>query len=368
MISVIRSVAGPLAVALAAFATGGAAGAGWSIEATANPTVTSLLSGVSCSSPHACTAVGSFQTGTGAYKTLAERWNGRKWTRQPTPNPAGLSPVLVAVSCPRAGDCVAVGSTGDGLKTLAERWNGTRWNVAASGTGGPGWLNGVSCSSPDTCMAVGSTGIDGALAERWNGTRWVVQHLHSPAGNSGLTSVSCPTQTDCTAVGYSSGGGGTFAERWNGHRWSLQATKGPTGFSFLYGVSCTSPGACIATGYYETGAGTDKTLAERWNGRTWKVLVTPRATTGLAVNLAAVSCAGPSDCTATGYYDARQGRRVLAEHWNGHVWAVQRTPNPKGTFTSQLDGVSCPSPAGCQAAGSYMISASQKTLAERYDA
>ena len=367
MISVIRSAAGPLVAALAALAGGAAgAGTGWSIEPTPNPTVTSLLSGVSCSSPHTCTAVGAFQTRTGAYKTLAERWNGRRWLRQPTPNPAGLSPQLVGVSCPQAADCIAVGSTGDGLKTLAERWNGSRWRIQASGTGGPGWLTGVSCSSPNTCTAVGFTGFDGALAERWNGTKWVVQHLRSPAGNSGLTSVSCPAPSDCTAVGYTSTGGGTFGERWNGRKWVLQATKSPTGFSFLYGISCTSPGACIATGYYEdTSTGTDKTLAERWNGRTWKVQATPKATSGLAVDLAAVSCVRPSDCTAAGYYDTRQGQRVLAERWNGHAWAVQRTPNPKGTFTSRLTGVSCPSPTDCQAAGSYMISFSQKTLAER---
>src|SRR6185437_2678302 len=354
MMSMIRSVAGPLAVALAAFAGGGpaSAGAGWSIKPTPDPAVVSLLSGVSCSSPDACMAVGAFQTSSGAYKTLAERWNSRRWVRQPTPNPPGLSPQLAAVSCPRATDCVAVGSTGDGLRTLAERWNGSVWKIQASGTGGAGWLTGVSCSSPDACTAVGFTGFDGALAERWNGTRWVVQHLRSPAGNSGLTGVSCPTRTDCMAVGYTATGGGTFAERWNGRRWVPQATKSPAGFSFLYGVSCSSPSACTATGYYQTGAGTDKTLAERWNGRSWKLQATPRSTTGNAVDLAGVSCARASDCTATGYYFTRQGQRVLAEHWNGHAWAVQRTPNPKGTFTSQLNGVSCPSPTNCEAAGS----------------
>ena len=354
-------------LAVAGLLAGGAAGAAsrWVIQSTPNPSRTSFLDGVSCSSRKACTAVGAYQTGSGAFKTLAERWNGRNWIRQPTPNPAGLSPEMVAVSCPRATYCVAVGSTGDGLKTLAEQWNGRRWAVQASGTGGVGWLTGVSCISPSVCEAVGFSGFNGVLAERWNGARWKVQHTASPAGNSGLAGVSCPSAADCTAVGYTGTGGGTFAEQWNGRSWAVTATRSPSGFSFLYGVSCSAASACTATGYYETGGGNNKTLAERWNGRRWALQPTPRSTlTGTAVDLAAVSCPSSSDCIATGYHWTAAGQRVLAEQWNGRVWAIQRTADPKGTFSSQLNAVSCPSASYCMAVGSYDISFGKKTLAE----
>lgn len=366
---VIRSVAAPFALAFAAFVSAGPVNAsvGWSIQPTQNPTVNALLNGVSCSSPKACTAVGAYQTGSGALKTLAERWDGSKWRRQPTPNPSGLSPQFAAVSCPRARNCVAVGSTGDGLRTLAEGWNGSKWKIQASGTDRSGWLTGVSCPSPNACTAVGFTGFNGTLAERWNGIKWVVQHTRSPADNSGLTGVSCPTATDCTAVGFTGTGGGTFAEQWIGGKWVLQATRSPTGFSFLDGVSCSSSSACTATGYYEeTTAGTYKTLVERWNGRTWRLQTTPKSTTGIGVDLAGVSCPKSSLCIATGYYETSQGQRVLAERWNGSVWKFQRAPNPTGTFASQLNGVSCPSSTDCEAAGFARISFSQKTLAERY--
>ncbi len=358
-----------LALACAAFLGPGAAGTsiGWSIQPAPSPSATSTLNGVSCTSQNACTAVGSYQPRS-VNETLAERWNGRKWTRQSTPNPAGLSPQLSAVSCPRASYCVAVGSTGDGVRTLAEQWNRRAWRIQASGTGGGGWLNGVSCSSPTACTAVGFTGFGGALAERWNGIKWKVQRLSSPADNSGLTSVSCPSATDCTAVGFTGTGGGTFAEQWDGSRWTLQNTHGPAGFSFLYGVSCSAADACTATGYFQTGSATDKTLAERWNGRRWARQPMPNSTTGNFVNLAGVSCPSSSVCTATGYYFTRLGQRVLAERWSGGKWMVQRTPNPKGTFSSQLNGVACPSAANCFAAGSYVVTFLSKTLAERYHA
>ena len=49
-----------------------------------------ILNGVACTSASACTAVGN-QT---LAKTLAERWNGRTWQVQATPNPAGAQNIL----------------------------------------------------------------------------------------------------------------------------------------------------------------------------------------------------------------------------------------------------------------------------------
>jgi hypothetical protein len=60
-------------------------------------------------------------------------------------------------------------------------------------------------------------------------------------------------------------------------------------------------------------------------------------------------------------------RFTLAEGWNGSTWAVQATPNPSGSATSNLNGVSCTSASACIAAGYWNNSANfQRTLAERY--
>ncbi len=247
----------------------------------------SKLDGVSCTSGRACTAVGTYTTGGGLQATLAERWNGTRWIRQSTPAPIGTSTShLKAVSCTSTSDCTAAGSyyhfAGDD-STLAEHWNGKRWSIEK--TVSPSVFSefaGVSCAAPTACTAVGRivvgpiTSMNPAtamLVERWNGKRWSVEQHATPAGavSSALTAVSCPSRSVCTAVGsYTAASGvkATLAERWNGQRWVIQRTPNPAGAtnSDLRGVSCASPSVCTAVGDYMTKARLELTLVERWNG------------------------------------------------------------------------------------------------------
>jgi hypothetical protein len=230
----------------------------------------STLAGVSCTSPIACTAVGSSD-----YAPLAERWDGKRWSIQPMASPAGgLGVVLNAVSCASPTACTAVGRYvrgAGGPKALVERWNGTRWSiqVPSSRTGSPsGELEGVSCPSRNTCTAVGYT--EGQydvepLAERWNGTNWSRQPLPKLTVEtySRLNDVSCSSRTACTAVGWNDAH--ALAERWNGKRWSIQPTPTPNG-NQTTGVSCPSHTACTAVGSRTSPSGAETTLAERWNG------------------------------------------------------------------------------------------------------
>jgi hypothetical protein len=151
-------------------------GTTWSIEKTPNPAgaTASGLSGVSCTAT-ACTAVGSYTDSTGTQLTLAERWNGTAWAVQTTPEPSGATAgELSGVSCTSATACTAVGdytnSTGIQL-TLAEGWNGTTWAVQSTPnpytvTGDV--LEGVSCTSASVCTAVGVDGYGAPLAERYS--------------------------------------------------------------------------------------------------------------------------------------------------------------------------------------------------------
>jgi hypothetical protein len=62
---------------------------------------------------------------------LAERWNGTRWTIQPTPNPvAAFQITLDSVACPAHHSCTAVGDygvagTGGERVTLGLQWDGT---------------------------------------------------------------------------------------------------------------------------------------------------------------------------------------------------------------------------------------------------
>jgi hypothetical protein len=298
------------------------------------------LTGVSCWSATGCMAVGQYEVqldeGT-RWVSMAELWNGSAWTMsQPRLSADG---VLSAVSCVSATACVAVGQKG--RKPSAEIWNGSAWTIPPAPTV-RGVLSAVSCTSAGACLAVGSTQrgtTTGALAERWDGTSWTVV-LRSPRSGAQLKAVSCSSAGACTAVG--TGSAGALAERWNGSTWAVQPVRGPAGAG-LNGVSCSSATACTAVG-----GAAGVTLAERWNGTGWTVQPTPNPIEILYAPLSSVSCSSVSACTVAGYYTSVAGSQIpLAERWNGRSWAIQRMPGQ-----GDIGGVSCPAATDCEAVGS----------------
>jgi hypothetical protein len=271
-----------------------------------------ILSAVSCVSPAACTAVGYDREDTAPYPfhTLTESWNGTRWSVVHSPTPDGsLFIDLTGVSCLSAAACTAVGyyyllSSGT-IETLVESWNGAKWSVVPSPSPASGnFLNGVSCVSVTACTAVGSDyetpTAQRTLVESWNGTSWsVVPSPNRPSSNV-LDGVSCVSATACTAVGYHGDRRSTRAliESWNGAAWSLVTSPNPgSDYDDLYGVSCPSAAACTAVGKYNN-PGVEKTLVESWNGTKWTVAPSPSP--GTVDMLNGVSCASAATCTAVG--------------------------------------------------------------------
>jgi hypothetical protein len=230
-----------------------------------------------------------------AARTLAEQWNGTAWKVVPTPPPpVPGGTALAAVSCTGPGACMAAGYDGfntqtGSTRTLAEQWNGARWTVRPTPTpNGSGSLAGVACTAARACLAVGGrlnsglTLVSATLAEQWNGAAWTVRTTPSPGGANfaGLDSIACTGPKTCMATG---GGarqegesGFTVAESWNGTSWSLLRSPSPGSFSDeLAGVSCSGQASCMAVGE-DQGIGKEETLAEAWNGTRWRVIPTPR--------------------------------------------------------------------------------------------
>jgi hypothetical protein len=92
-----------------------ASGPVWQTQASVNVTLPGgQIESISCPAANACTAVGTDLSTSGINVTLAERWNGSAWQRQPTPDPAedtlpAVAPDLLGVSCPAKTFCEAVG-------------------------------------------------------------------------------------------------------------------------------------------------------------------------------------------------------------------------------------------------------------------
>jgi hypothetical protein len=336
----------------------------WRVQSTPNPrgAAASALNGVSCPSGSACTAVGQFVAGSGAQRTLAERWNGRSWRIQPTPNPAG-SPLsrLFAVACPAADACTAVGTSNS--KVLVERWGGARWRIQ-SAPEPPGAqfseLNAVTCTATTSCIAVGdyvnSSGLDVTLAERWNGTSWTIQRTPNPSGAqsfSALSGVSCTARDACEASGASDAPqASAFAERWNGTAWRLQAVPAPRGAQFaqLFGVSCAAS-SCEAVGLYFDSSGAVVPLGDRWNGAAWHVQSIPSPARAGSNYLSGVSCPSASDCTAAGQGNGDGTPFALGERWRDGRWRIEAVPSPVGAAENQLNGIACPATDRCMAVG-----------------
>lgn len=109
-------------------------GSSWLVVASPNPAKEgdAKLRSVSCLSGSSCIAVGLLDypssSGTQEEMTLAESWNGSEWSLQASPNKAGnLFSSLVGISCSSPVACTAVGSTRPkaelaNMVTLAESW------------------------------------------------------------------------------------------------------------------------------------------------------------------------------------------------------------------------------------------------------
>ena len=170
------------------------------------------LSGVAAISATDAWAVGY----TGASKTLIVHWNGKTWTR--VPSPGGIFRGVAATS---ARSAWAVGSTANG-KALIARWNGQVWTQVPSPAPTGSTFYGVAATSARSAWAVGSTANGKALVERWNGQVWAQVPSPAPA-SSFLSSVAATSASNAWAVGSTSNGHHasfqTLILRWNGTAW-----------------------------------------------------------------------------------------------------------------------------------------------------
>src|SRR6202050_4406721 len=129
-----------------------------------------------------------------ASRTLAVHWNGKTWTRAPSPSPGRQDQLLsVAVLSPHLAWAVGAYETRTGEKTLILRWNGRTWKQVSSPS--PGVLNSLTAvavlsardawaagtgendngdviAAPRPARRAGSPPPAIDLVLHWNGTRW----------------------------------------------------------------------------------------------------------------------------------------------------------------------------------------------------
>jgi hypothetical protein len=295
------------------------------------------------------------------------------WRIQNTPNPQVRDESFSAISCTSSSNCVAVGdrlNLDNDQVTLAEIWNGTKWKMMRTpnpvGSEQPE-LTSVSCASAEECVAVGTNygehGFPLPMAESWNGSEWTLDTLPGGSAPGFMNAVSCPSANQCLAVGErfnrSGGLGESAADSWNGSTWEQTLVVQPpeNNGASLSSVSCSSEDSCEAVGSFAGDSEEGVTLAEMWNGTDWAIQKTPNPKGSSYSVLSSVSCVSASECVAVGLGSpvTQAGPNTLGEIWNGTDWSIMSTPNPSGSDGTQLNGVSCSSSTSCAAAGENVV-------------
>ena len=219
-------------------------GTKWALKTAAMPgsAAGAALTAVHCFSLTSCEVAGFGRSAPATDSMVAATWNGKKFTPQKVAQPKHSTLALpTGISCSSPAHCAAVGENSHftaNMSTVAgfaEIWNGKTWavtNWAGPKGSADAVLLGVSCTSPAGCVAVGVAGTNtSASAESliWNGTHWSL--AAAPSAGKGLSSefedVSCPKTGKCVAFGqYGKYGAGTskpLAGYWNGKAWKLKA-------------------------------------------------------------------------------------------------------------------------------------------------
>jgi hypothetical protein len=358
----------------------------WAIQPSPNPpeATGAELVAVSCTAKNSCFAVGRYGPNGETQRTLAEGWNGSSWTILKTRNPKARYDELSGVSCTGPEACMAVGTrvvTPGTAHALAERWNGRRWTVERVPSPSPGsedFLRAVSCTASDSCTAVGglikraAEAQEQPFAEHWNGVSWSPEAVPNPEAEegSGLQGVSCSGPEACTAVGSERSADVLqviFAMRFNGATWNLESQPNPGEESnHENAVSCPEPSGCVAVGSWQNQGLETEPLAEQWNGSGWTLLASQGAADAIETEFEGVACTSTKACVAVGESsEEEQGlpSSVLAERWDGTTWTIEEAPDPSGTRLNDLSGVACGSNF-CTAVGTSWNGTVSHTLVE----
>jgi len=382
----------------------GAAPSGtWSSAFTAPGTValnvggTASITTIACPGPGDCSAAGYYNDATSLQQGMVvNEVNGTWQTARAIPGLAGLNAggdaEIETISCSSVGNCVLGGQyrdvSGNFQVFVVAEVNGT-WQPAGSipgldnlNTNGSARIYSISCASSGSCTAGGyyadsaSSGFQAWVATEASGTWSGALEVPGTAALNvdafaSLTSVSCPTSSSCTAVGYyddaSNAVQGWVISMVSGI-WGtatdipgLVALNAGSGARALT-ISCAAPGDCVTGGFYTDGSKATQAFIAEELLSTWSAAEelngSDTLNAGGAAQVSALDCTAVEACTVVGYStDATGSQQAMVDAELNDVWGAAQTPsgadalNAGGTAT--LSAVSCATSTECVASGFY---------------
>jgi photosystem II stability/assembly factor-like uncharacterized protein len=268
-----------------------------------------------------------------------------------------------AVACTTARSCsVSTVFVGSGepprYPLISSTSNGGRsWHGSSVANGGSAGGGAIACANPSDCWVLGtdfspvevfSTVDAGAM---WSGHTFAAPSATPSSRSVGVdgpgNSISCPTTSDCAALGLDAVGITRTTD--GGRTWIPATVVAPTG-TFVDGIDCPVASTCWAVG----GSGTILTpepaavLLSTDGGARWKSQPVPVGVEALTD----ISCATARRCVAVGVADfgssEPSGVEIVSTDDGGATWLTRPVPSGIGSLVA----ISCPNASLCVAVGS----------------
>lgn len=340
----IALVAIPLLVAELPAVVADAASAWSSPAELAAPDGGGVFSAVSCTDQLDCVAVGyevtypnDELTDTAIYAIESDG----VWSQSSVLDDPSASSSLSGISCPDVSNCTAVGADSDGGMVVTES-NGV-WGTPTGFNYDVGGLTSVSCSDALDCTATAINGYDEPfVVSETNGVWGTPQEIIVPNFIGYLYGVSCPSVTNCTAVG-EGGHGALIVTESNGVWGPEKSWKGAGRGATYMSVSCSDPSDCTAVGDNEN---FHPIYATKVHGA-WSPPTAVK--TIYSGELLGVSCAQPNQCTAVGN-EANMSAPMFMIDSRGR-WGAPTDLQFEGQGGGSFLGVDCVSVKTCTAVG-----------------
>jgi len=315
-------------------------------DASANPGVTVYAS--SCGAVGNCSAVGSYLDTTNASQAFVVSEIGNFWHSAVAVGlPAnavgsGQYAQLHSIACASAGNCSAVGTY----------------------------------SAKGTPLAT----TQGLVVNEVHGVWQHADEVHLPGGTNvnpfvTLTQIACATAGNCSAIGsYIDNNGATHALMVNeqSNRWlagtSILLPGNASTFpdAFLSSVTCTTVGNCTAVGNYDNSSGDVEGLVTNEAARVWKRAAAMVMPTGAKANphvffygFNAIACSSTGNCSVGGQYSDASGhyQGFFVDEVNGSWQNASELKLPGGSLQAGKNGgvvaLSCTSNGNCSAGAAY---------------
>jgi hypothetical protein len=366
--------------------------------AAANPVVSPRQ--ITCAARGECVGVASFNNKSGVGTGLIEQLRDGTWTAISAPAPSGIPQpqraTLTSVSCPNPRSCGVSGFLGTPTTRRAElltlvngHWSAQAAPLLPRTLPDSQTLSAISCPRPGDCVAVGryqggAHGYFQGLIEVQSGSGWHAVEAPLPADATrtadpfgGVDWVSCTDAEQCTTVGAyvdNEGNRELFTdvltgETWHSTRLPVPADAAANPIGYLGYVTCLNAYRCLAVGNVNIADGAQRGLFEREIAGKWHAAVAPDPAgipAGRDVNINEASCPTVSFCAATGnFHDTGGTNRGILETLSGGTWHAALAPAPAGDRTNlYMKSVSCPVEQWCVAAGSTNFTGVLETFAD----